>query len=142
MQLSKKADYAVRAMTILAGLPPARSLLAQDIADKGEIPIKFLEQILLILKRNDLVVSRRGVGGGYRLARASRLITLAEIIEAVDGRLLRFLDEDKLPDFQGSHGIQRCFSAAEDAANRLLREARLDDLVRVDAGDAMVGFMI
>ena len=51
MQISKKADYALRAMTLLAALPPERTMQAQEMAEAGKIPIKFLEQILLILRR-------------------------------------------------------------------------------------------
>ncbi len=142
MQLSKKADYAIRAMTILATQPLEKNLLAQELADTGQIPIKFLEQILLELKRANLLESRRGVRGGYRLARPSRLITVAEIIESVDGGLLRMFQEKDYPDFPGMRGIQRCLSEAESAANRILRETSLEDLVRVASDAAMVRFEI
>ena len=85
MQISRKADYALRAATILAGLAPDRTMQAQELAEEGRIPIKFLEQILLVLKKAGILRSKRGVGGGYRLNRESRHISLAEIFEAVDG---------------------------------------------------------
>lgn len=142
MQISKKADYALRAMAILAALPPDRSLQAQELAEAGRIPIKFLEQILLVLKRGGFLRSKRGVGGGYRLDRASRLITVAEIVEAADGELLRFLDAKSYPDFPGSTGILRCLKEAEEATNRKLRETTLEDLIHPDVGEAMVGYGI
>jgi Rrf2 family protein len=142
MQISKKTDYALRAMAILAALPPDRTLQAQELADAGRIPIKFLEQILLILKRSGLLRSKRGVGGGYRLGRESRLITVAGIVEAVDGELMRFLEEKGYPEFPGSRGIQRCLAEAGEATNRSLRETTLEDLIRPDVGDAMVGYGI
>lgn len=142
MQISKKADYALRAMAILAALPPDRTLQAQELADGGKIPIKFLEQILLVLKRSGLLRSKRGVGGGYRLGRESRLITVAEIVEAVDGELLQFLEPKGYPEFPGSRGIQRCLAEAGEATNRRLRETTLEDLVRPDVADSMVGYGI
>jgi Rrf2 family protein len=142
MQISKKADYALRAMAILAALPPDRSLQAQELAETGRIPTKFLEQILLVLKRAGLLRAKRGVGGGYRLGRESRLVTVAEIVEAVDGELLRFLEARGYPDFPGASGILRCLAEAEEATNRKLRETTLEDLVRSDEADTMVGFGI
>ena len=120
MQISKKADYALRAMAILATLPPDRTMQAQEMADVGKVPIKFLEQILLILKRGGFLRSKRGVGGGYRLGRESRLISVADVIEVVDGELLRFLDAMDYPDFPGASGIMQCLGAAEEATNSLL----------------------
>lgn len=142
MQFSKKADYALRAMAILAALPPDRTLQAQELADTGKIPIKFLEQILLVLKRAGLLRSKRGVGGGYRLGRESRLITVADIVETVDGELMQFLEAKGYPEFPGSRGIQRCLSEAGEATNRKFHETSLEDLIRPDVADAMVGYGI
>ena len=142
MQFSKKADYALRAMAILATLPPDRTLQAQELAEGGRIPIKFLEQILLVLKRAGLLRSKRGIGGGYRLGKESRLISVAEIVEAVDGELLQFLETKGYPDFPGSRGIQRCLAEAVESTNRKFRETSLEDLVRPDVADAMVGYGI
>jgi len=142
MKISKKADYALRAMALLAALPPDRTLQAQELAEAGKIPIKFLEQILLVLKRGGFLRSKRGVGGGYRLGRESRLISVAEIIEAVDGELLRFIEAKDYPAFPGATGILRCLGEAEAQTNGKLRETSLEDLVRPDVGDSMVGYGI
>ncbi len=142
MQISKKADYALRAMAILATLPPDRTLQAQELAEAGRIPIKFLEQILHLLKRAGMLKAKRGVGGGYRLGREGRLITVADVVEAVDGGLLRLLDAEGYPDFPGGTGLRRCLGAAEDATNRKLRTTTLEDIAGLDAADAMVGFGI
>ena len=142
MQISKKADYALRAMAILAALPPDRTMQAQEMAEAGKIPIKFLEQILLILKRGGFLRSKRGVGGGYRLGRESRLISVGDVIEAVDGELLRFLDTKDYPAFPGAAGIARCLSEAENATNSQLRGTTIEDLIREDVGDSMVGYGI
>ncbi|HVV59208.1 MAG TPA: Rrf2 family transcriptional regulator [Gaiellaceae bacterium] len=84
MRVSAKADYAVRAAVELAvaGDGPVK---AEQIAQAQEIPLKFLESILLDLRNAGLVNSRRGVEGGYWLARPAAEISLAQVIRAVDG---------------------------------------------------------
>ena len=87
MRLSRKGEYALRAMIVLAqdhGEGPVR---IQDIAARERIPKKFLEQILLDLKKAGLVQSRRGAGGGYLLLRAPEKVTFAEIVRTIDGPL-------------------------------------------------------
>ncbi|MEX2580692.1 MAG: Rrf2 family transcriptional regulator [Verrucomicrobiales bacterium] len=142
MQISKKADYALRAMAILAALPPDRTMQAQELAEVGKVPIKFLEQILLTLKRAGLLFSKRGVGGGYRLNRESRRISVAEVIEAVDGELVRLLDPSAYPDFTGSAGIRHCLAEAEKAINDRFSETTIEDLIRSEEGDSMAGYGI
>ena len=85
MRISKRAEYALRALAILASRDPRNPIQIQDLAETGRIPLKFLEQILLVLRRADLLVSKRGLGGGYRLNRAPSAITLAEVIQLMDG---------------------------------------------------------
>ena len=142
MQISKKADYALRAVTILGSLPPDKTMQAQEMAALGRIPIKFLEQILLILKKAGLLRSKRGVGGGYRLARATRLITVGEVIEAVDGELVRLIDRDDYPAFPGSRGIEQSLVKTQESINAALAETTIEDILNVDTGDSMVGYGI
>ncbi|MBU6301153.1 MAG: Rrf2 family transcriptional regulator [Verrucomicrobia bacterium] len=85
MRISKRAEYAVRALALLASRDPGGPVQIQEIAESGGIPLKYLEQILLILRRADLLVSKRGLGGGYRLGRRASTITLAEVIQLLDG---------------------------------------------------------
>lgn len=88
--LTSKAKYALRAMIDLAkqtGAGPRRPFFIGDIAKRQDIPRRFLENILLDLRKHGLVVSHRGKAGGYALARASDLITFADIIRAIDGPL-------------------------------------------------------
>ena len=142
MQISRKADYALRAMTILGSLSPDRTMLAQELASAGKIPNKFLEQILLVLKRSGLLRSKRGVGGGYRLARESRLISVAEVIEAVDGQLVTFIAADDFPTFSGSAGMVKCLKEAQSLINERLGETSIEDLVQNGSEDVMVGYGI
>lgn len=86
MKVSTRGDYASRALLSLAlHDADARPNSVRDIAERTALPQPYLEQILLALKGAGLVRSKRGVGGGYVLARAADEITLAEIVGAVDG---------------------------------------------------------
>jgi Rrf2 family transcriptional regulator, iron-sulfur cluster assembly transcription factor len=85
MKFSKKAEYALRALVAMARDGSGRTYSIQEIAGHERIPVKFLEQILLILKNGGLLRSKRGVGGGYQLARQPRYISFAEVLELVDG---------------------------------------------------------
>ena len=91
MRLSKRGEYGLRAMIMLAGTPkPGASLPVvqiKDISEREKIPAKYLEQILLSLKNAGLLHSRMGVGGGYYLARPPAEITLGQIFRVLDGPL-------------------------------------------------------
>ena len=84
MRVSAKADYALRAAIELAaaGDGPVKG---ERIAQAQEIPLKFLENILLELRHAGIVRSQRGVEGGYWLARPAEEVSLAEVIRAVEG---------------------------------------------------------
>jgi Rrf2 family protein len=87
VRISAKVDYAVRAMCELAAHDRATPLKAEQMAAAQEIPLSFLENILVDLKRAELVRSLRGQVGGYRLGRAAETISIADIIRAVEGPL-------------------------------------------------------
>ena len=89
MKVSTRGDYASRALLSLAlhaeeGGPTS----VRDIAERTGLPQPYLEQILLALKGAGLVRSKRGVGGGYVLARSADEITLGQIVSAVDGPIV------------------------------------------------------
>ena len=86
MRISKKAEYALRALVAMAR-PPARSWPIHELAAVERIPIKFLEQILLALRRGGVLNSKRGVGGGYTLVRAPDDIRIGEVVAIFDGPL-------------------------------------------------------
>jgi Rrf2 family protein len=85
MQISARADYAVRAMVALAA--DGHTVKAEVLADQQGLPRKFLEAILADLRRSGLVASQRGPDGGHRLARAPETISVADIMRATDGPL-------------------------------------------------------
>lgn len=89
LRLSKKADYALMAMKHLAqkaGAPsPASASSAREIAEQYDIPIELMAKVLQRLVRTGLLVSTQGTRGGYTLSRASGSITVADVIQAIDG---------------------------------------------------------
>lgn len=89
MKVSTRGDYACRALLSLSLRDDEpRPTSVRDIAERTGLPQPYLEQILLALKGAGLVRSKRGVGGGYVLARAPDQITLADIVSAVDGPIV------------------------------------------------------
>jgi Rrf2 family iron-sulfur cluster assembly transcriptional regulator len=84
MQLSTKGRYAVMAMTELAGRGDGRAVSLAAIAEHQQISRPYLEQLFARLRREGLVQSVRGPGGGYRLARPAASLSVAEVVEAVD----------------------------------------------------------
>jgi Rrf2 family protein len=85
VRVSAKVDYALRALLELAAAPPPGQVSADRLATAQGIPPKFLENILLELRRAEIVVSQRGVDGGYRLARPAEEISVADVIRALEG---------------------------------------------------------
>jgi Rrf2 family protein len=85
--LSQKCKYALQALLVLAKENSDNLLLVSDIAERENLPKKFLEAILLELNRNGLVRSRRGRGGGYALAKPADLITFGQVVRIMDGPL-------------------------------------------------------
>jgi Rrf2 family protein len=84
LRISARADYAIRATVAIAAVPDGELVTADALASTQDIPLRFLLVILNSLRHAGIVESRRGHGGGYRLARSVESLTLAEIISAVD----------------------------------------------------------
>src|SRR5919107_2226038 len=85
--LSKKSKYAIKALLRLAEHPPGEPMRIADLARAEQIPAKFLEFILLGLRNNGVLQSRKGKGGGYLLARDPAQISLGQIVRMFDGPL-------------------------------------------------------
>jgi Rrf2 family protein len=86
VQVTARVEYALRAVAELAA-QPGRSFSRNDLARAQELPGKFLESILRDLVREGILVSRRGSGGGFQLARPASEVSLAEVVRAVEGPL-------------------------------------------------------
>jgi Rrf2 family protein len=90
MYVSAKVDYAMRALLELAAadaVEPGQLVTGEQLAKAQEIPPRFIEAILRQLRQAQIVTSRRGAEGGYRLARPAADITVAEVVRALDGPL-------------------------------------------------------
>ncbi|HZL45690.1 MAG TPA: Rrf2 family transcriptional regulator [Opitutaceae bacterium] len=89
MKLSKKGEYALRALIDLGiAAEVGRSLVqVTELADHEKLPIKFLEQIMMVLKEAGLIESQRGKFGGYRLARPAGKIIIGQVVRLIDGPL-------------------------------------------------------
>lgn len=85
MLYTRSAQYAIRALALLASEPRDNYVPIRDVARSARVPLPFLAKIMQVLARSGLVDSRRGPGGGVRLARAPHAVTLEEIVVAVDG---------------------------------------------------------
>jgi Rrf2 family protein len=137
MKFSRKAEYALRAMLAMCRAAPGTVFSIQSLATKERIPLKFLEQILLVLRKGGVLHSRRGAGGGYQLAQPANRITLREILELVDGPL------ELMP--QGvsmSHGMTSIFKELQGDFRALLAKHTLADVLLRDQARGAVSFEI
>jgi Rrf2 family protein len=85
LRLSKKADYALMAMKHLARKDGTSSTSAREIAEQYDIPIELMAKVLQRLVRTGLLISTQGTRGGYTLSRSSSNISVADVIQAIDG---------------------------------------------------------
>jgi Rrf2 family protein len=128
LKISRKSEYAVRALVEMAlrSQPGMEWQQIAQVAAAAGVPEKFLEQILLALKKRGLLRSRRGVDGGYALARPAGEITLEQIVLSLEG------DGETVSERPQEHeagGLFRGVMAeAEEAARRVLRGKTLEDL--------------
>jgi Rrf2 family protein len=87
LRLSKRADYALMAMKHLAANELARAASTREISQAYDIPVELLAKVLQRLARVGLLTSQQGIHGGYQLSRPAARISIAEVIEAIDGPL-------------------------------------------------------
>ncbi|HSR65309.1 MAG TPA: Rrf2 family transcriptional regulator, partial [Xanthomonadaceae bacterium] len=117
--LTNKAKYGLRAMCALAEVAPD-SLQARAIATQARVPVKFLEAILVDLRRAGFVRSRRGQQGGHALARPAATITVGDLIRAIDGPLAPV----RCASLSAYAACKDCTDPEGCAVRALMREAR------------------
>ena len=127
MKVSTRGDYAARALLSLALHGSDRPTSVKEIAERTTLPQPYLEQILLAVKGAGLVRSKRGVGGGYVLARPPDEITLAEILAAVDGPMTTVVEEHD--HCEGHCILQEIWVYVSDEMSASLARYTLADLV-------------
>jgi len=130
--LSQKARYALHALIVLAEHGGREPMMIADIAEQAGVPRKFLEQILLGLKKRGIVQSLRGRAGGYLLGRPAKDISFADIIRETDGPLalspcVSVTAYHKCPDCQdeATCAIRKVLLAARDATADVLESRTL-----------------
>jgi Rrf2 family protein len=137
MKFSRKTEYALRAVVAMCRATPGTVFSIQSLATQEHIPLKFLEQILLVLRKGGVLHSRRGAGGGYQLARPANRITLREILELVDGPL-----ELIPPGGAMSHGMTSIFTELQGNFRDALAKFTLADVLHRDQTRGVVSFEI
>ncbi len=132
---SQTTEYAMRAMACLA-LKRDTLVPTPDLARQTHVPMNYLAKVLQQLAAASLIIGRRGVGGGYRLARPASQITLLDVINAVSS--LRRTNSYPVDDPSARHliALHRKADEAADAVTRIFGSATLQDLVDDTGGDA------
>ena len=139
MKLSKKGEYALRALIDLGIAAEVGRPLVQvsELAEKERIPVKFLEQIMQLLKEEGFVESRRGKFGGYRLARPAAKITVGSVVRVIDGPLAPIgcvshsaYEKCSCPD-EVHCGLRMLMLDVRNAIAGILDRYSLDDVVEV-----------
>jgi Rrf2 family protein len=130
VRITAKVDYAVRAAAELAGAPPG-PMKGERLAERQQIPAKFLENILADLRRAGLVASQRGADGGYWLARPAGEVSVADIIRAVEGPLadVHGTPPETVSYVGAAAGLQRVWVATRAALRSILEEVTVADIV-------------
>jgi Rrf2 family cysteine metabolism transcriptional repressor len=133
MRLSTKGEYASRAMLELSLRYPEGPVHSREISEAQMIPQRFLEQILLLLKRAGYVKSRKGQKGGYVLAKPPGEISVAEVIRVMDGPLapidcVSVMAHEACP-MEATCGLRWLWKDVRDAVAEILERTTFADLV-------------
>lgn len=135
--ISNKARYAFRALLAIAGSPEGEATTSAEIARSHSIPHKFLEQILLDLKKAGILDSRRGKSGGYAMLRPADTVTFGEVLRLFEGPLaplpcLSRQSYRRCEDCVSEAGcaLRREFGRAYDASRHVLDSRTLADALR------------
>jgi len=131
MRVSAKADYAVRAAAELAAAQAEEApVKGERLAEAQDIPLQFLEHILLELKHHGIVRARRGAKGGYWLARPADEVTIAEIVRAVEGPIahVQSTPPEDIEYRGNSEHLQAVWIAVRASLRRVLEHVTIADL--------------
>jgi Rrf2 family protein len=134
--ISRQAKYALRALIALARIKPGSAAQTSDIAAAEKIPKKFLEQILLRLKNQGMVQSRRGNRGGYALLKPASEITFAQVLRTIDGPIaplpcLSIIAYARCEDCEDEHSceIRKVFARVIEPTRKVLERTTIADAV-------------
>jgi Rrf2 family protein len=147
MRISKKAEYALRALTAIAR-QRTKSWSIQELAEQERIPLKFLEQILLTLRHAGILSSKRGVRGGYLLVRAPEAIRLGEVIALFDGPLAPVACAGEKPSVPctcpdpRTCPLRQVMTGVRAELAALLESRTIEDMARLAPGGSSLAFDI
>ncbi len=133
MRISAKGEYAAKAVLYLS-LKYPDVVTIHEVAKRHSIPVKYLEHILLALKKAGLLESRRGVRGGYTLARSPEKISIGEVLRVVDGHFLQSscIEVDLRHPYvcpeSSSCGLKQVWQDVQGAVEKILFETTFDEL--------------
>lgn len=133
--LSNKAKYALRALGYLAGKYQDGPVQIAEIAEQKKIPLKFLENILLALRKAQIVESKKGKGGGYFFQKNPEDITVASVIRAIDGPIsmlpcVSLYFYKKCEDCDETNcSLNKVFADVRDATIKVLENNNIKDLI-------------
>ena len=132
MQLTRAADYAIRVMTHLAGLPSGSRVSRSVLATATSVPDSFLSKVLQALARAQLVESRRGPDGGFELTADVQQLSLLEVVEAIDGpiRLNACLNSGGSCERQTWCSVRPVWQRSQDAMLDVLRSTTISELAK------------
>jgi len=133
MKITYKGDYALKTILDLAIHYGSNPITIHDLAKRADIPIKFLEQILLDLKRGGFVVSRRGNVGGYLLAKHPSQIKIGDVVRFIEGPIEPVACVDNK--YKGCSEINRCvfrpvWQRITEATTKVIDNITFEDLVK------------
>ena len=129
MRLSKRTEYGLRAVVQLARLWPRHFVQSRDLAQQEQLPNKFLESILLALRRGGFLESKVGSGGGYRLSRSPRDISVGDIVRRLEGRLTVKESAPTSDTTPGEVGVRLINERLTQATDEVLDALTLEQLV-------------
>jgi Rrf2 family protein len=134
LTITRKVDYALRAMVFLAGLTPVELRNFETIATAYQIPKDFLAKIMRQLVQAELVQSIRGPRGGYKLNRPAYEISVLEVVEAVEGPIFlnHCLDDGDPCSIEARCSMMSVWERAQQAMTEVLRTTLLSDIADFD----------
>ena len=132
MQLSMGIEYAIHGLVYLDRAGGEQPILLEEIASAIKVPKEYMRKIFQMLTRGGLLVGRRGVGGGYRLARPAEELTLRDVVEAVEGSLPLYgcLHMRRHCELALTCPVQKAFDAAREKMAEVLQDTTIRDLTR------------
>ncbi len=135
--ISKRTKYAIKALVALAKNKDKKSMTIMEIAQQENIPKKFLEAILLDMRKQGILSSKIGIGGGYYMLKQPSEIVLTQLMRTIDGPIamlpcvsLNFYERCEDCTDEVTCGIRDAFAQVRDASLKVMSETTLEDIVK------------